>query len=150
VGSLTFTALALFKYVVKANVMGARKMNWLRKRCVSGIHIQSFPVTVVPFMDKNVNHANFFWHNSVHSVHQFNIADSSVAGGSVIVTVELNEKKYPVTSIGQSTAENLFPEIKCHMAHGQCEARNCQDLLTGEASHMRTSHLLPEKHCRWD
>ena len=29
--------------------------------------------------------------------------------------------------------------------HRQCEARNWQDLLTGEASHMHTSHLLPEE-----
>ena len=36
-------------------------------------------------------------------------------GGSVIIIVELNEKENPVTSIGQSTAENLFPEIKSHI-----------------------------------
>jgi hypothetical protein len=33
-------------------------------------------------------------------------------GGSIIIIVELNEKEDPVTSIGQSTTEDLFPEIK--------------------------------------
>jgi hypothetical protein len=33
-------------------------------------------------------------------------------GGSVIIVTELDEKKDPVISIGQSTTEDLFPEIK--------------------------------------
>jgi hypothetical protein len=34
-----------------------------------------------------------------------------VVGGSVIIVIELDEKEDPVTSIGQSTTEDLFPEI---------------------------------------
>jgi len=38
-------------------------------------------------------------------------------GGSVIIIVELNEKEDPVMSIGQSTTEDLFPEIKSHIGN---------------------------------
>ena len=33
-------------------------------------------------------------------------------GGTIIIVVELDEKEDPVTSIGQSTTDDLFPEIK--------------------------------------
>ena len=59
---------------------------------------------------------------------------------TVIIIVEVDEKEDPVTSIGQSTMEDLFPEI-----NWKREPKSWQDMLTGEAFHTRTSRILPEE-----